>query len=139
MGLFGVLRLWFRNYFKLKFSLWEILHWSRIYFQNFQTWAPNSRFFQVGGFFSDFQYFGVIKSTFLIFLNYFWKFWAQIFDQWRIWAQKCILLFEFYRINWKLANFGFLSIYWNSGIFRFFTNNRQNSKRIVHFPAQILH
>ena len=73
-------------------------------------WAPFLRFFQVGVFFSDFQDFGVIKSTFLIFLNHFWKFWAQILDQWRIWAEKSTLLFEFYRIKSNLVNFGFLSI-----------------------------
>ena len=71
-------------------------------------------------FFGEKPDFGVIKSTFLIFLNHFWKFWAQIRDQWRIWAEKCTLLFEFYRINWKMVNFGFLSIFWNSGNFRIF-------------------
>ena len=39
------------------------------------------------------------KIDFSIFLNYVWKFWAQIRDQWRIWADKYSLLFEFYRIN----------------------------------------
>jgi len=86
---------------KLNFFICEILHWSRIYVQNFQKWAPKLRFFQISGFFSDFQDFGVIKSTFLIFLNYFWKFWGQIRDQWRIWAEKCTLLFEFCRFSVK--------------------------------------
>ena len=111
MGLFVDLRILRRYHSRLNFFMCEILHWSRIYVQNFQKWSPKLRFFQISGFFSDFQDFGVIKSTFLIFLNYFWKFWAQIRDQWGIWAEKCTLLFEFCRFSVKNRKIpGFLKI-----------------------------
>ena len=92
-------------------------------------------------FFGQKRYFLAVKLTFLLFSTDFFKFWAQIRDQRKILARKCILVLFLARKMKKLRISGFRQFSDDftkngkfSNFFIFWARNKTN----IHFPAKIL-